>query len=114
MKLLDKFDLTSNKKGTNTISYDEIWPSILPPIYHPDPYKLLISGTGLTHVGSASVRNAMHDLQNQNGKTPSMSLFHSGIQNGKPHTGRLGAQSEWFYKGNGDNLIAPNKPFYNP
>jgi len=114
IKLLEKFELISNKKGINTIPYDEIWKSLLSPIYHPDPYKLLISGTGLTHMGSASVRDAMHDLQKQKGVTPSMSIFHAGIKNGKPFKGKLGSQSEWFYKGNGNVLIAPNKPLYNP
>lgn len=102
------------KKGTNLIPYDEIWTSLLPPVCHPDPYKLLISGTGLTHIGSASVRDAMHDLQQQKGLTPSMSLFLSGIKKGKPFKGKIGAQSEWFYKGNGHILIAPNQPFRNP
>jgi len=114
MKLLERFEFISSKRGTSTIPYDEVWTSLLPPIYHPDPYKMLISGTGLTHMGSASVRDAMHDLQKQKGMTPSMSLFYSGIQNGKPYKGTLGAQPEWFYKGNGNILIAPNEPFYNP
>lgn len=30
---------------------------ILPPLDHPDPAHMLISGTGLTHLGSASARD---------------------------------------------------------
>jgi hypothetical protein len=33
---------------------------MLPPIDHPDPSHLWITGTGLTHLGSASTRDAMH------------------------------------------------------
>ena len=33
---------------------------ILPPLDHPDPAHMLISGTGLTHLGSASARDKMH------------------------------------------------------
>ena len=33
---------------------------ILPPLDHPDPAHMLVSGTGLTHLGSASARDKMH------------------------------------------------------
>src|SRR5690606_31557042 len=33
---------------------------LLPPVLHPDPAHLLITGTGLTHLGSADTRAAMH------------------------------------------------------
>src|SRR5690606_29749796 len=33
---------------------------ILAPLDHPDPAHLLVSGTGLTHLGSASARDKMH------------------------------------------------------
>ncbi len=33
---------------------------MLPPIDHPDPAHLFVTGTGLTHLGSASARDAMH------------------------------------------------------
>ena len=35
--------------------------NILPPITHPDPYRLFISGTGLTHTGSVKSRDMMHN-----------------------------------------------------
>jgi hypothetical protein len=33
---------------------------LLSPIDHPDPAHLYVTGTGLTHLGSASTRDAMH------------------------------------------------------
>ncbi|HTU66358.1 MAG TPA: hypothetical protein VMF52_10425, partial [Steroidobacteraceae bacterium] len=33
---------------------------ILPPLSHPDPARCLVSGTGLTHYGSAATRDSMH------------------------------------------------------
>ena len=33
---------------------------VLPPLDHEDPAHCLISGTGLTHLGSASARDKMH------------------------------------------------------
>ena len=33
---------------------------LLPPIDHPDPAHLHLTGTGLTHLGSAATRDAMH------------------------------------------------------
>ena len=33
---------------------------VLAPLDHPDPAHLVVTGTGLTHLGSAEGRNAMH------------------------------------------------------
>ena len=33
---------------------------LLAPINHPDPAHLHLTGTGLTHLGSAATRDAMH------------------------------------------------------
>ena len=46
----------------NEIDYEEaaISGRLLLPLFHPDPAHLLISGTGLTHLGSASSRDTMH------------------------------------------------------
>ena len=35
--------------------------NILPPVTHPDPHRLFISGTGLTHTGSVKSRDMMHN-----------------------------------------------------
>ena len=34
--------------------------AVLPPLDHPDPTHCLITGTGLTHLGSAEARDKMH------------------------------------------------------
>jgi len=89
----------------------------LPPILHPDPCHLHISGTGLTHLGSASARQAMHhssDASEVAAKTDSMKLFEMGLAGGKPADGSTGVQPEWFYKGNGFNLVSPGAPLPSP
>jgi hypothetical protein len=80
---------------------------LLCPIDHPDPAHLLLSGTGLTHRASASGRNAMHTAASSGTETDSMRMYRRGEEAGKPEPGRLGAQPEWFYKGDGDALVHP-------
>ena len=100
-------------------AYEEILKSgrLLAPINHPDPAHLLVSGTGLTHLGSADTRDEMHaDLEPtapQN-ETDSMKIFRLGVEGGKPPAGRLGAQPEWFYKGDGGIVVAPEQPLVAP
>ncbi|MEX1181132.1 MAG: AraD1 family protein [Cucumibacter sp.] len=82
---------------------------LLSPIDHPDPAHLFITGTGLTHLGSAAARDAMHAATAQAGatETDSMRMFNMGLEGGRPARGEAGAQPEWFYKGNGNSLAAP-------
>ncbi len=82
---------------------------LLPPIDHPDPTHLHITGTGLTHLGSAATRDAMHQAANKEEAllTDSMRMFRMGLEGGKPKAGEAGVQPEWFYKGNGHSLTAP-------
>jgi len=91
---------------------------LLAPITHPDPAHLHLTGTGLTHLGSASTRDAMHiENGSQLGSaelTDSMKMFRMGIKGGKPVAGEPGVQPEWFYKGNGHALVAPGKPIISP
>ncbi len=82
------------------------------PIRHPDPAHLFLTGTGLTHLGSASTRDAMH--QNPAGMTDSMKMFQMGIEKGKPAKGETGVQPEWFYKGTGVAAVAPGDPLPSP
>jgi hypothetical protein len=80
---------------------------LLPPLTHPDPAHCLVSGTGLTHLGSAAARDSMHQkLQGNTELTDSMKMFKWGIEGGKPAGGKPGMQPEWFYKGNGANVVA--------
>jgi hypothetical protein len=82
---------------------------LLPPLTHPDPAHMLVSGTGLTHLGSADTRNAMHAglEQKEEALTDSMKMFKLGVEGGKPPQGAAGAQPEWFYKGDGSIVVAP-------
>jgi hypothetical protein len=78
------------------------------PVSHPDPAHLHLTGTGLTHLGSASARDAMHaKLAGAETLTDSMKMFRMGLDGGRPATGEVGAQPEWFYKGNGHAAVAP-------
>ncbi len=78
------------------------------PVSHPDPAHLHLTGTGLTHLGSASARDTMHaKLEGPETLTDSMKMFRMGLEGGRPVKGQVGAQPEWFYKGNGHAAIAP-------
>lgn len=82
---------------------------LLPPVQHPDPAHTLVSGTGLTHLGSAESRDAMHrKLQAADSElTDSMRMFRLGLEGGKPQAGKPGVQPEWFFKGDGDCVVKP-------
>lgn len=85
------------------------------PIIHPDPAHLHVTGTGLTHLGSAAARDAMHaKLGGTETLTDSMKMFRMGLDGGKPAEGSVGAQPEWFYKGNGHVAVAPGQPLTAP
>jgi hypothetical protein len=87
------------------------------PIHHPDPAHLHLTGTGLTHFGSAATRDAMHKKLEADGAetlTDSMRMFRMGLEGGRPEDGRPGVQPEWFYKGNGSMVVAPGAPLISP
>lgn len=87
--------------------------NLLAPIHHPDPAHLHLTGTGLTHLGSASTRSAMHAKANADDATDSMKMFRMGLEDGKP-AALPGVQPEWFYKGNGVHVAAPGAPLVSP
>lgn len=89
---------------------------ILAPIDHPDAAHLHVTGTGLTHLGSAEGRDKMHKKLEgaEDALTDSMKMFLMGVKNGKPAQGEVGAQPEWFYKGNGHTLVGPNAELLSP
>jgi hypothetical protein len=85
------------------------------PISHPDAAHMHLTGTGLTHLGSASARDAMHaKLAGAETLTDSMKMFRMGLEGGKPASGTVGVQPEWFYKGNGTQAVAPGAPLTAP
>ena len=87
---------------------------ILPPIDHPaEPARCLLSGTGLTHLGSARNRQSMHTTTEEK-LTDSMRMFRSGVEGGRPAPGCIGTPPEWFYKGTGTLLHGHNQPLEIP
>src|ERR1700722_3383196 len=78
---------------------------LLPPVDHPEPARCLVSGTGLTHLGSARDRQSMHSSAAEE-LTDSMKMFRWGVEGGRPESGKIGTAPEWFYKGTGTTLRA--------
>ncbi len=92
---------------------------LLTPLSHPDPSHCLVTGTGLTHTGSAAARDAMHQkLSTDESLSDSMRMFKWGLDGGRPSAnaapGTPGVQPEWFYKGNGRIVAAPGAPLSMP
>ncbi|MBV1787648.1 GguC protein [Marinobacterium sp. D7] len=84
------------------------------PVRHPDPAHMFLTGTGLTHLGSASARDAMHSAGDMEGLTDSMKMFRMGLEGGKPGPGERGVQPEWFYKGTGVAAVPPGDALVSP
>jgi hypothetical protein len=99
-----------------SLLYDDVYSSksswrLLAPIDVPGEIsRMLVSGTGLTHIGSAKERQAMH-LANPSKQaevlTDSMRMFQWGIEGGRPLPGQIGIAPEWFYKGDGSIVRGP-------
>jgi len=90
---------------------------VMAPIDHPDPAHLVVTGTGLTHLGSAATRDSMHQKvagAAEETLTDSMKMFRMGLEGGKPKRGKPGVQPEWFYKGDGSFVAAPEAPLVSP
>lgn len=92
-------------------------PFLRPPLDHPDPHRVLVTGTGLTHTGSMQSRDAMHrdvKVEKSASAAPATSvpaapsdsakMFEMGVRGGRPATGTRGTSPEWFYKGDGGIL----------
>jgi hypothetical protein len=107
--------IVSESLSPKRLDYDAVYSGksgwrLLPPICHPwEPARCLVSGTGLTHLGSAQNRQKMH-LAKESELTDSMKMFRLGVAGGKPARGKIGVAPEWFYKGNGFILRAHGEP----
>jgi hypothetical protein len=102
--------LAHTRASTEVLPYDSVYSGsspwqLLVPIDHPEPARCLVSGTGLTHLGSAENRAAMHG-KSETDLTDSMRMFRLGLEAGRPAPNRWGAAPEWFYKGTGGVLRA--------
>src|SRR5262249_19235804 len=108
-------EMAHQRAGNETLHYDPIYHGesdwkLLPAIDHPEePARCLISGTGLTHMGSARNRQSMHAAKDEE-LTDSMKMFRWGVEGGRPETGCIGISPEWFYKGTGSMLRAHGEP----
>jgi hypothetical protein len=111
-------ELVDERVGNDTEIYDSVIAEgrLLLPLDHPDPAHTYVTGTGLDHLGSAQARDAMHvKLAGATEElTDSMRMFKLGLEGGKPAPGQIGVQPEWFYKGDGSWLVAPEAPLELP
>lgn len=88
---------------------------LLAPIAAQEGSRVTLSGTGLTHLGSAEGRDRMHRAAAAGEKlTDSMRMFLEGVDGGKPAVGEIGQQPEWFYKGDGSHLVGPGADLQMP
>ncbi|WP_233410963.1 AraD1 family protein, partial [Rugamonas violacea] len=104
--------------GASLLSYADIAAAgrLLPPLDHEDDAHCFVTGTGLTHLGSADTRDAMHKkiggaVENL---SDSMKMFRLGVEGGKPAPGSAGVQPEWFYKGDGSIVAASGQALHMP
>jgi hypothetical protein len=89
---------------------------LLAPLDHPDPAHCLVTGTGLTHLGSAQARDSMHQAMQKDEAelSDSMKMFKLGLEGGRPEGDGPGVAPEWFYKGDGGIVAAPGQPLTMP
>src|SRR5438067_1110156 len=88
-------DLARQRVRRDVLDYNEIYSGrsewrILPAFDHPEECaRCLISGTGLTHLGSARHRQSMHETCVEE-MTDSMKMFQWGVEGGQPASGCAG------------------------
>ena len=110
-------EFASANLGSTLVAYDDVAQrgGLLPPLDHEDSAHCYVTGTGLTHLGSADGRDAMHKkLDSAESLTDSMKMFRMGLEGGKPAAGQIGVQPEWFYKGDGSIVRATEQPLAMP
>lgn len=89
---------------------------VLAPVDHEDHAHMLISGTGLTHFGSAASRDQVQrkTQEEETHMSDSMRIFKWGLDGGRPKAGEIGIQPEWYYKGDGTIAVRPGAPLPAP
>ncbi|MQA40890.1 AraD1 family protein [Rugamonas aquatica] len=111
-------ELAAKAAGQAVLAFDAVAAAggLLPPLDHSDDAHCYVTGTGLTHLGSADTRDAMHkkiggDVESL---SDSMKMFRMGVEGGKPAAGVAGVQPEWFYKGDGSIVAASGQALNMP
>jgi hypothetical protein len=109
-------DLASELASDETVdlSAAESEGRLLAAIDHDDPACVHLTGTGLTHLGSAEGRDKMHKAAAAGAATDSMRMFLMGVEGGKPEGADPGCQPEWFFKGDGSCLVGPGDDLCSP
>ena len=111
-------ELVNASVGNSMHSYADVAAAgrVLPPLDHADEAHCYVTGTGLTHLGSAGARDAMHKKIGGDAESlsDSMKMFRLGVEGGKPEADTAGAQPEWFYKGDGSIVRAGGQPLRMP
>lgn len=107
-------ELAQSRAGDIVHAFAAIAP--LAPLDHADPAHCYVTGTGLTHLGSADTRDAMHKKIGGDVDTlsDSMKMFRMGVEGGKPSGSARGVQPEWFYKGDGSVVRASGEVLQMP
>ena len=110
--------LACARAGARTHAYEDVASTgrLLAPLDHPDAAHCYVTGTGLTHLGSADTRDSMHKKigGEMESLSDSMKMFRMGVEGGKPEAGSAGVQPEWFYKGDGSSVRASGQSLEMP
>lgn len=111
-------ELVRERAGAEHVDYVGLLAEgrVLAPVDHPEPARFLVTGTGLTHTGSAAARDKMHVLTHGEDadESDSLKIFRMGLEGGKPAAGEIGIQPEWFFKGVGTCVVPPGAPLPMP
>jgi len=102
--------------GEECVDYQALVESqrVLVPMDHPDPAHLLVSASGLTHLGSERTREQLRralEEEDEAKLSDSLRLFKLGLDTGRAEHGKPGAAPEWHYKGTGHSLVHPWQDF---
>jgi hypothetical protein len=91
----------------DAVDYDRLAAEkrLLVPLDHPEPSRVVLALTGLTHLGGAQTRDSMHVKLQGADLTDSMKMFKMGLEGGKPAAGAVGVQPEWAWKGDGTWIV---------
>lgn len=109
-------ELVEQHLSGNRVDYDTIATvgRLLPPFDHPtDPAHCLVTGSGMTHQGSADVRHPESEETSESSRKLTDLLRSMGrkVESAKTDDAGIGTQPGWFYKGDGSCAVPPGKPF---